>query len=645
MTGPAPNPALTPAQAEALARGITGNRLAVAAVHDEIAARVSRDLPDFKTLALGIHQPVPAFAAVILAAASRDSPWHGTLLAELSALGMIALPSAMAEAEAAGGRVQVLPQNADGSGIGMQDFAQAMSPALGMADLLAAFNLAARRLCLVRVADAQGSGTASQGTGFLIGPHTVLTCWHVVAPLIDPVTGRLRDSAAARLSCRFETLGTGEGRLYPVPEDWLVAFSPARKPPGDPAPQATSPDGTFLDYCAIRLRGAPGRERGWYDLAQTGALDHATDNFFVFQHPAAVPQRAGFAPGTVVDPGDPNQLRHRVWTAGGSSGGLCLDNRLRPIALHRAKVTARGALGRERTLHNLAVRLSAIHAARPDLGDARLGDPQRRNDRLSRLADGSRAVVGRGSTQDTLRRMQLGPDPAILIVQGPTDCGKSFSTVLLRDSVPIEARTIIELSAGELPAKAMDLARLILARAGVPADRIDRVLSAQGGLTTAAATVAGIFAVLKRELLDLARANPAQPRTLWLVIDELDVARLPGIGARMLLDQIYSDGELREALRVVLIGLTDTLVGVEARLVGFDPIPDPARIAAQELEDCLDGLSVAAGKAPAVGESRRHARLVLGAAEELARQGGGRSLLALLSGYLAHVYLKAVEEW
>lgn len=641
MTGPA----LTQAQAEALARGITGSRPAVAAVHDEVAARMPLELDDFKTVALGLNDPVEAFAAALIAAASTDPPWHGILLAELAALGMIDPAPALSEAEAAGASLPVLPQNENGTGIGALDFARAMSPALAMADLLAAFNQAARRLCLVNVLDAAGMTVISQGTGFLIGPHTVLTCWHVVEPLIDRATGVPIDRGFARLSCSFEKLGATTGRPYPVDEDWLVTFSPAAQAPGDARPKPFSPDGKTLDYCAIRMRGAPGRERGWYDLSQTGALDDHRDNFFVFQHPAAVTQRAGFAPGTVVDPADPVHLRHKVWTVEGSSGGLCLDNRLRPIGLHRAKVTAPDAQGVVRPLYNLAVLLSKIHEARPDLGDPALGDPHRRNDRLARLSDGSRAVVGRGSTQDTLRRMAQGPNPAILIVQGPKDSGKSFSTALLRDSVPIETRIIIELSAVEMPAEAMDLARLVLARAGLPAQAIDTALARPGRLTTAAATVAGIFAVLKRELLRLARANPAQPLTLWLVIDELDIARLPGIGARGLLDQIYSDAELREVLRVVLIGLKDTLIGVGSELIGFDPLPDPARLAEDEIEFCLDGLTVAAGKMPEVGQSRRHAKLVRGAAEELAAQVGQRSCLAHLSGYLSRVYMRELETW
>lgn len=647
MTGPA----LTPAQAEALARGITGSRPAVAAVHDEIAARVSPALDDFKTLALGINDPVQAFAAVILAASAANPPWHGILLAELAAVGMIDLPAAMTGAEAAGQTVSVLPENFAAAGVAPQDFVTAMAPALGMADLLAAFNLSARRLCLVRVLEEASDKVASQGTGFLIGPHTVLTCWHVVAPLLDPATGRIVDGSAARLSCTFERLGTTDGRPYPVQEDWLVAFSPASWQRGDPLPHAVSPDGTFLDYCAIRLRGAPGRERGWYDLAATGTLDHPADNFFVFQHPAGVPQRAGFATGTKLDD-DKNHLRHLVWTAGGSSGGLCLNNRLRPVAMHRASVTVRNGQGQVTRPYNLAVHLSAIHAAHPDLGAPQRGDPQGLNGRLSRLADGSCAVVGRGSTQHTLRRMAQSPDPAILIVQGSKDSGKSFSTVLLRDSLPIETRIIIELSATEMPAQAQDLARMILIRAGMPGGKVDEALTAPGSLTTAAATVAGIFNALKRELLQMAGANPAQPRTLWLVIDELDVARLPGIGARLLLDQIYSqldpingDPELRAVIRVVLIGLKDTLTGVRSELIGFDTLPDPARISAEEVENCLDGLTVDFGKVPVVGQSRRHAKLVLGAAEVLAEQNVQRSALALLSGYLSRVYMKALQEW
>ncbi len=620
---------LSAAQAESLARGITGHRLAVAAVYDEIARRAGPDQRDFKTVALGIDDPVEAFRQALLSAAGATSPWLHAFLAGLASLGMIDLDAAMKEGSTAENPILILPQNGDATVTEAQAMSEATSGTLKMADLLHAFNLAARRLCLIR------AGT-KQGTGFLIGPNTVLTNWHVMADLID-AAGKAKPGSSKDITISFETLADNQGRTCLAAEDWMVAFSPMQK---DAA--VAEPAADCLDFCAVRLMRAPGRERGWYDLSQTGQLDDKKDAFFVFHHPGAWPQRAGFAPNAGLDT-DERFLRHMVGTASGSSGGLCLDNRLRPIGLHHAAIwhaIEKDEKGKPKLLYNRAVQLSAINAAHPTLGAA---DPK--YDRISRLSDGSQAVIGRDSTQATLRMMAAGLDPKILVIRGNRLSGKSFSTALLRDSIPIDSRRIVPLSAGELPAEATDVAKLILRRVGVPEVDIEVALTAVASLTTASASVADIFAILKKMLLSVAGANPAQPLTLWLVIDELDHAELPKIGARTLLDQIYNDAELLKVMRVVLIGLTQTLTSVDPRIIATEQLTDPRRLQAEDVEECLAGLMIASGLVPNVGETRRHAALILGATDALDAQGGQSSPLAVLSGLISSVYMKAVLQW
>jgi Trypsin-like peptidase domain len=621
-------------QADSLARGIRGSRLAVAAVYNEIAARMGQDLPDFKTVALGLDDPVQAFTQALMSAAGAVPPWHGTFLAELAALGLID-PAALARDAVAPNPVTLLPQNGDGSKLDPQAFTSAMIGVLEVADLLSAFSLAARRLCLIRAG-------GKQGTGFLIGPQTVLTNWHVMSDLIEPVTGKALDGSAAQISVSFETLTDNQGRTCLVAADWLVGFSPLAKDVSDPAPQAVSPDGTFLDYCAIRLLGAPGRERGWYDLSQTGALNHKTDAFFVFQHPAGVAQRAGVARDTVIDD-NPDFLRHQVWTASGSSGGLCLDHKLKPIALHHAAVshpTEVDAAGKPRLDYNRAILLSSIHAARPDLGK-----PDLQYDRILRLSDGSGGVVGREATQEFLRRMAAGKEPPILIVKGDRQSGKSFTTVLLRELFPFDSFKIIHLSASDLKAEAVDLARQILEQAGKDPSEIDAGFKNLASLTTGPATVADVYATMKAMLVGIASASPVQPYTLWLVIDQLDAVALPRIGARSLLDKIYSDQSMLKVMRVILIGLTEVLTGVDPKWTFTEKLEDPNNLKPEDVEKCLSGLMVAAGLVPSVGETRRHSALIIGATGALDPQGRQSSQLAVLSGLLSGVYMKAVDAW
>ena len=630
MTGAA----LNPTQATSLAQGIRGSRLAVAAVYDEIAARTGQDLPDFKTVALGLDDPVQAFAKALMSAATTVPPWHGAFLAELAALGLMD-PAALSRNATASNPVTLLPQNDDGTQLDPQAFTAAMIGVLEVADLLSAFSLAARRLCLIRAG-------GKQGTGFLIGPQTVLTNWHVMSELIDRGTGKAVDGSAAKISVSFETLTDNKGRSCPVADEWLVGFSPLVKAAADPLPQAVSPDGTFLDYCAIRLLGAPGRERGWYDLSQTGTLNHKTDAFFVFQHPAGVAQRAGVARDTVLD-ANTDFLRHQVWTASGSSGGLCLDHKLRPIALHHAAVwhpTELDEKGKPRLDYNRAILLSAIHAARPDLGK-----PELQYDRILRLSDGSGGVIGRKTTQEFLRRMSAGKEPPILIVKGDRKSGKSFTTVLLRELFPFDSFKIIQLSASDLKAEAVDLARLILEQAGKDPIEIEAGFKSLASLTTGPATVADVYATMKAMLLGIASASPVQPYTLWLVIDQLDVVALPRIGARSLLDKIYSDQSLLKVMRVILIGLPEVLTGVDPKSTFTEKLDDPNTLKPEDIEECLSGLMVAAGLVPSVGETKRHSAMMIGATGALDPQGRQSTQLAVLSGLVSGVYMKAVDAW
>lgn len=622
--------ALTAQQAQDLARAITGNRLAVAAVYDGIAARIGPDLPDFKTVALGLHDPAEAFAAALMSTGRTAPPWHRAFLTELTAQGLID-PVALERLTRKPGGISILPQKADGTPIDVASFSAMMSPSLKMADLMYAFSLAARRLCQITIA---GPTANDKGTGFLVGPQTVLTNFHVVASLIDPVTGKAMPGSASRLTCKFETLTDITGRSYAAADDWLIDFSPVNLNPGP----AVAGGPKQLDYCAIRLKGAPGRERGWYDLTKTGALDAEGDAFFVFQHPYGLPQRAGFATHTRLDD-DPDFLRHGVATSPGSSGGLCLDNRLRPIAMHQGALLDDGGLPAAREVRRKrAIRLQAIQEAARDIARA---DPQ--HDRISQLADKSTAVIGRDGTQSTLRLMAEGRGTYILIVRGPTQSGKTFSARLLEGSIPDADRVIITLQAGQLPADARDLARMILSQAGMAEAEITMALASQATLTTTAATVADVFAILKRALQGIAAAGTSPGKRMWLVIDDLDKVQLPQIGARTLLDHIYNDAELPEIMRIVLIGLTDTLVNVEAGRIAVEPLADPAQVDQKDIEDCLGRLMTDSGKATSAEAASLQARIVSYAAAELQNWPAGSNTLTRVSSFLASVYMKAIR--
>lgn len=643
MAGQPPSSgALTLEMARQLAAHITGSRRAVGDVFNEIGRRSDGNLADFKIVALGINDTKEAFARALVHAAEAEMPAHRVFLTELEELGLMDMPKAWAALSQFAGEEEsaarvIWTQDATGHSILPQGWSPEIARTLGSADLLGAMNRAARRICLIETGK-------SHGTGFLIGPQTVLTNWHVMAPLLDPETGAAREDSAGRIRCTFEALTSRSGQTCAAVEDWLVSFSPLHPsllPPlvaaGKPLEPMTSPRGDFLDFCAIRLAGAPGRERGWYDLADTGTLDNHNDLLFVFQHPHANPQRAGIETGARADPTDPAFILHNVWTDEGSSGGLCLDHRLKPVALHHAAILNAGG----DFLHNRAVRLSAIHAARPDLGA-----PLPVHDRIYRLADGSRVVVGRHDTQLRIRQMMEDATQPILFVRGAQKSGKSFSADLIRDCTPHDRRRIALLSASEIPAEAHALAQLILSRAGASPDALSALPRPEATLTTDLAWLRSVLMPpFRRGIVELLHADPARPLVLWLVIDELDLVPIPQTSARDLLDAIYVDAALLADMRVVLIGLSGMLPGVEPALVRFDEIADPQRVEREELESCLSCLMVERLLGPSPQEVKRQADLMLGAARMLGTGRNDTSELAVLSEVLSDVYLKASGTW
>ncbi len=625
--------ALTDLQAVRFARGIRGNRSAVAAVHDRIAAQAGPDIADFKTVALGISDPVAALAAALMQASNAKPPWHKAFLSELAEMRLIDLKDELAAGAPAEAVMELVLQSGDDAPFEPQGFDATVAGTMDAASLIGAQNQAARRLCLIEVETAPGN--KMQGTGFLIGPHTVLTNWHVMDHVIDPKSGTAVAGSADRISIRFETLSNNQGRTCRVAEDWLVAYSPFARTPLDRRPRTVSPDGTELDYCAIRVLGAPGRERGWYDLAKTGQLNRDTDLFCVFQHPAAFPQRVAFGTANRDEKND-DYLHHWAWTTGGSSGALCLDHSLTPIAIHHAAVNKKGK--------------------KDGMGAA---DPRYDQVKVLRLTKEPKGVIGRAGTLAKLRMMAAGKDRPILLVSGKELGGKSFTKDLLKEILNDGSGRAIELSATALPASVPKLARMILEKAGLPEDRITAALKRTAQETTANATVADIAKNIWQGLLQLATASNVQPFTFWLVIDELERVKLPKIKSRDLLTKLYQDlaqynkENEPSVLCVVLIGLEGTLESVDPMLISIDPLPDPQHLVEAEVEDCLAGVMVEAGVMPMLGEPRRHRDLILGASRALVANGakadadGNRihTPLSALSALVSTIYLGAVETW
>jgi hypothetical protein len=217
--------------------------------------------------------------------------------------------------------------------------------------LIPAIILARRRLCRIETVDA--AGARMLGTGFLIGPSAILTNFHVVRFLGDtlrpPYTLKIRFDYS-----RTTGRPSPEGGVFGAREVWRIASSAigAVEPNPAPPPDANG-DGwwhdllqradwigglsTALDFAVVALDGAPGLQRGWYDLRRIDREEIA-GNCHVLHHPAG--QGRTITSGSIAypDTGGP-RLFHTANTVRGSSGGLVVDANGRPVALHHLGLT------------------------------------------------------------------------------------------------------------------------------------------------------------------------------------------------------------------------------------------------------------------------------------------------------------------
>lgn len=189
------------------------------------------------------------------------------------------------------------------------------------------------------------------GTGFLVGPDTVLTNYHVVERVMDPA-GKFIQPA----TCVFDYLKLPNGAIQ-LGTVFKVVECLDRSPygPGESGEQFNEPMPTAdeLDYALLRLdqrvgeMQPPGRvlqRRGWIDVWDTpwdvvpppaaGALVLTKDDrVIVIQHPLGGPQVYA-AREFLGDNALHTRMRYENMTMVGSSGSPCLTEDYKLFALH-----------------------------------------------------------------------------------------------------------------------------------------------------------------------------------------------------------------------------------------------------------------------------------------------------------------------
>lgn len=203
---------------------------------------------------------------------------------------------------------------------------------------------ARREKCICRILLKQGNYAAG-GTGFLVGPDTVLTCFHVLQAAI-PRDAFQTTVDANQVHIEFDAVldsETGE-ESQPVSvglaEDWILHFQPHSASDTNDDGGGGFPAKNELDYALIRIAEPIGSKRGWIKLSQTDSLSNDTPPkkrfLAILQHPGLREQAAAFDSELVEFNGNGTRLRYQINTEPGSSGSPCFDKNWNLVAMHHA---------------------------------------------------------------------------------------------------------------------------------------------------------------------------------------------------------------------------------------------------------------------------------------------------------------------
>ena len=192
-----------------------------------------------------------------------------------------------------------------------------------------------RRVCRVEL---QGNAL---GTGFLVGPDTVLTNWHVFE-------AAKKQGKVDLLGCRFdyELLPDGKvqpGQLVMLQAGGLIDSSPYSAAEGTNKPDDPLPTPAELDYALLRLASRVGEQqvegaaRGWVALPKTVLPLAADGPILIVQHPQGTPMKLAMDTQAVIGlNGNGTRINYRTNTDPGSSGSPVFTMDWDLVALHHS---------------------------------------------------------------------------------------------------------------------------------------------------------------------------------------------------------------------------------------------------------------------------------------------------------------------
>lgn len=400
-----------------------------------------------------------------------------------------------------------------------------------------------------------------QGTGTLIGPHLVLTAWHVVRKLFDPDgqgAHRARADGGTRLLVEFEDVFGQLRQTISAHADWCAGHSachPEELQSRLPANLAELSG--FWDYAVIRLKNLPGLERQWAILDERAIVPGGRSPVIVFQYPQGHPMR--FDQGAIVDPDAASaaavpslRFLHAANGQGGSSGGPCFDRSFMLFGMHQGVWSnkpgpAGAAVNRGIPITSILQDIKARNGSLPAPDPSELPVWH-----LSRN-DGEAPIIGCEEFQRLVWRSVLGETIRVILIGGDSGRGKSFRLKVMTAMLPDAGHLKVRLEASVI--------------AGKDAPGLAKEICKQAGATVPAFATASEFGSsepvwLRDEVAEkLVQALGAVrgDRLVWLQFADLNKFALTGEQAAGLLLLLCEQTNAVPWLRVVLDGMKDSL--------------------------------------------------------------------------------------
>lgn len=284
------------------------------------------------------------------------------------------------------------------------------------------------RICRVEL---ESTGGPTYGTGFLVGPDTLLTCYTVVGPLIE---GKL-DPAHVVFRFDYKQFSNGTtvspGTVFRlVQTNWLYDYD---LPPG-------ASGNAGLDYALLRLEGLPGTEpvggekaepgapaRGWISFPDLGEAA-PTQPTIILHHPRGNALRLTVSTEAASHAvGARDRVGYRFDTEPGSAGAPCFNLNWELIAIHEGR--QRAGLFKS-SWEGFGVSTQVIRAQVSGRGLGHLLEGARFD--TTRLRSGA-IFINRMELRRALAALSSSQGPRILVVNGPPGSGKTYTVEFIRD--------------------------------------------------------------------------------------------------------------------------------------------------------------------------------------------------------------------